>query len=81
MESQVKDLLSKGIIGESDSPWSSPAILVPKKSPHDKQKWRMCIDFRSLNAVTKFQSYPLRHVEDTIACLHGSRFFFGLRLF
>jgi hypothetical protein len=32
MENQIPDLLGKGIIREIDSPWSSPAILVPKKS-------------------------------------------------
>jgi hypothetical protein len=74
MENQVKDLLSKVIIRESDSPWSGAAILVPKKSPHGKQKWHMCIDFKSPNAVTKFQAYQLPHVEDMISCLHGSRF-------
>jgi hypothetical protein len=32
MKAQVDDMLRKGVIRESTSPWSAPAILVPKKS-------------------------------------------------
>jgi hypothetical protein len=55
MENQVQDLLGKGIINrDSDSSCSSPAIMTPKKSLDGKQKWRMCIDFRTLYTVTEF---------------------------
>jgi hypothetical protein len=39
MENQMPDVLGKGIIQEIDSPWSSPAILVPKKSLDGTQQW------------------------------------------
>ena len=35
------------------------AILVPKPSPDGKSKFRFCVDFRALNSVKKFDSYPL----------------------
>jgi hypothetical protein len=52
LNTQVKDMLNKGIIEESSSPWSATAILVPKKSQDGKPKYRFCVDFRALNAVT-----------------------------
>jgi hypothetical protein len=81
MENQVQDLLDNGMIRGSDSPWTSTAIWAPKKSLDGKQKWRICIDFGALKAVTKFHVFPLPRVEDTISCLHGSLFLGGNRLF
>ena len=42
MKAQVKEMLDKGVIRESNSPWSAPAILVPKKSLDGKTKFRFC---------------------------------------
>jgi hypothetical protein len=52
-------MLDKGVIRESKSPWSAPAILVKKKSPDGKPKFRFCVDFRALKSVTKVDTYPL----------------------
>jgi hypothetical protein len=68
-------MLDKNIIRESQSPWSAPAILAPKKSLDGKPKYRFCVDFRALNAVTKFDSYPLPTFEETTSNLHGSKYF------
>jgi hypothetical protein len=59
MQAQVEKMLEKGVIRESSSPWSASAILVPKKSVDGKPKYRFCVDFRALNSVAKFDSYPL----------------------
>jgi hypothetical protein len=75
MNDQIQDKLNKGIIDESSSPWSSPAILVPKKSEDAKPKYRFCVDFRSLNAVTQFDVYPFPLFHETISTLHGSKYF------
>jgi hypothetical protein len=75
MESQVQDMLKKGVIRESNSPWSAPVILVPKKSTDGKPKYRFCVDFRALNALTKFDSYPLPRFEETTSTLAGSKYF------
>ena len=75
MQRQVQDMLDKNVIRESQSPWSAPAILVPKKSLDGKPKYRFCVDFRALNAVTKFDSYPLPTFEETTSTLHGSQYF------
>jgi hypothetical protein len=75
MEEQVDNMLNRGVIRESTSPWSAPAILVPKKSSDGKQKYRFCVDYRALNKVTKFDSYPLPLLEDASSSLAGSQYF------
>ena len=74
MKSQIEKMLDKGVIRESNSPWSAPAILVPKKSPDGKPKFGFCVDFRALNSVIKFDPYPLPKFEET-STLYGSRYF------
>jgi hypothetical protein len=81
MKSQIRDMLDKGVIRERPSPWSGPAILIPKKSPDGKPKYRFCVDFRALNAVTKYDSYPLPIFEETVAKLHGCKYFSTLDCF
>jgi hypothetical protein len=73
MQKQVQDMLKKGVIRECKSPWSAAAILVPKKSLDGTPKFRFCVDFRALNAVTKFDSYPLPNFDETTSTLLGSR--------
>ena len=75
MKSQIEKMLEKGIIRQSNSPWSTPAILVPKKSLDGRPKFRFCVDFRALNAVTKFDPYPLPVFEETTSSLFGSKYF------
>ena len=75
MESQVRDMLQKGVIEPSSSPWAAPATLVPKKSPDGRPKYRFCVDFRALNAVTQFDTYTLLVFEEAVATLHGSKYF------
>ena len=75
MENQIETMLRKGVIEASSSPWSSPVILVPKKSLDGKPKYRFCVDFRALNAVTQFDTYLLPVFEETVSTLHGSKYF------
>jgi hypothetical protein len=75
MDNQIQDMLNRGIIEESSSHWSSPAILVPKKSQDGKPKYQFCVDFRALNAVTQFDVYPLHLFDETVSTLHGSKYF------
>ena len=48
LKTQLNELLKKGLIRPSSSPWGCPAIFVKKKD----QSLRMCVDYRPLNAVT-----------------------------
>lgn len=65
----VNDLLSKGIIRESESEYSSPIILVKKKDGSD----RMCVDYRALNRITVKDRYPLPLIDDHIDRLGGRK--------
>jgi hypothetical protein len=56
---QLNELLKKGLIRPSSSPWGRPAIFVKKKD----QSLRMCVDYRPLNAVTVKNKYPLPHID------------------
>ena len=69
MKTQVENMLRKGVIRPRSFPWSAPAILVHKRSPNGKLKFGFCVDFRALNSVTNFDSYPLPVFEQTIAIL------------
>ena len=75
MNRHVQKMLDKGVISPSHSPWSSPAVLVPKKSENGVPKYRFCVDFRAVNPVTKYDSYPLPRFEETTSTLSGSKYF------
>ena len=75
MEGLVRTMLKKGVIEPSTSPWSTPAILVPKKSPDGRPKYRFCVDCRALNKITQFDTYPLPNFEETVSTVHGSQYF------
>lgn len=71
IEEHVTDMLNRGIIQPSVSPWSSPIILVKKKDGTD----RFVVDFRRLNSVTRKDSYPLPRIDDALDALNGTKFF------
>jgi hypothetical protein len=64
----VNELLAKGYIRCSFSPWAFPVLLVEKK---DGAK-RMCVDYRDLNAVTIKNKHPLPRIEDLFDQLQGA---------
>ena len=64
-------MLEHGIIRPSSSPWASRVILVRKKD----QSFRFAVDYRSLNDVTKRDSYPLPDVKDILDKLNGCEYY------
>ncbi len=64
------------IIKRSNSQWSSPIVIVPKK---DGTK-RFCVDYRQLNKILKMNSYPLPNIGDIWPALHGATMFTTLDL-
>jgi hypothetical protein len=71
LKKQIDELLEKGYIRPSTSPWAAPVLFVEKK---DGTK-RMCIDYRSLNEVTIKNKYPLPRIEDLFDQLRGASVF------
>ncbi len=47
---QVNELLEAGIIEPAASEWAAPLIVVPKPTRNGLKEWRMCVDYRGLNA-------------------------------
>ena len=76
IDRQVDEMLEKGIIQESVSPWSSPVVLVKKKDG----SFRFCVDFRKVNKVTKVDSFPMPLVADALDSLAGASVFSVLDL-
>jgi hypothetical protein len=71
LENQVNDMIQKGWIRPSDSPWSSP-VLFTKKS---NGKLRLCVDYRRINTLTKPDAYQLPRIDDNLDRLGGSQYF------
>ena len=71
-KTEFQSLLRAGIIRPSDSPWSSPLHLVPKKKPDE---WRACGDYRTLNSISKPDRYPLPHISTITQKCYGKKIF------
>src|SRR5207244_11951293 len=71
LKKQLRELQQKGYIRPSSSPWGAQVLFVKKKDG----SLRMCIDYRSLNAVTIKNKYPLPRIEDLFDQLKGAKFF------
>jgi hypothetical protein len=70
LKTQLQDLLEKGFIRPSSSPWECLAIFVKKD-----QTLRMCVDYRPLNEVTIKDKYPLPRINILFDQLTGARVF------
>jgi hypothetical protein len=68
---QFEELLKKGYIFPSVSPWGAPVLFVKKKDG----TLRLCIDFRQLNKVTIKNKYSFPSVDDLFEQLKVVRIF------
>ena len=65
---QLQELLDKGFIRPSTSPWGTPVLFAKKKD----KTLRLCIDYRQLNRVTIKNRYPLPRIDDLFNQLRGA---------
>nr|XP_013996221.1 unnamed protein product [Salmo salar] len=75
-DTAIVDMLRADFIEPSDSPWSAPVVMVPKKGG----KLRFCVDYRGLNSVTTKDSYPLPRIDESLDHVRGSSWFSSLDL-
>jgi hypothetical protein len=68
---QLKEMMDKGYIRPSVSPWGAPVLFVKKKD----DTLRLCIDYRQLNKVTIKNKYPLPRIDDLFDQLGGASIF------
>jgi hypothetical protein len=68
---QLNELMDKGLIRPSSSPWGCPALFMKKKD----QSLRLCVDYRTLNVVNIKNKYPLPRIDILFDQLTGAKVF------
>nr|GFC46804.1 putative reverse transcriptase domain-containing protein [Tanacetum cinerariifolium] len=71
LKDQLQELLERGFIRPSVSPWCAPVLFVKKKDG----SMRLCIDYRELNKITIRNCYPLPRIDDLFDQLQGAMHF------
>ena len=72
----MQELLEKGFIRPSVSPWGAPVLFVKKKDG----TLRLCVDYRQLNKMTVKNNYPLPIIDDLFEQLKGASVFSKINL-
>jgi transposase InsO family protein len=76
LKRQLTELIEKGYIQPSKSPYGAPVLFVPKKNG----KLRFCVDYRALNKITVKNRYPLPRIDELLDRLQGAQYFSKLDL-
>ena len=71
LKMQLQELLDKGYIRSSVTPWGAPMLFVKMKDG----TFRMCIDYRQLNKLTIKNRYPLPRIDDLFDQVRGASVF------
>jgi len=73
---QIEEMLTQGIIRESDSPYCSPLWIVPKKpDASGKKKFRLVVDYRNLNEITINDKFPIPNMDEILGKLGKCQYF------
>ena len=71
VDKELDKMEAQGIIEPSDSPWSSPLVIVTKKTGDI----RVCVDYRAINNVMRKSAIPLPRIQKCLDSLSGSKYF------
>ncbi|KAL6179594.1 hypothetical protein ACLB2K_051107 [Fragaria x ananassa] len=71
LKTQLQELVDKGFIQPSMSPWGAPVLFVKKKD----DTMRLCVDYRKLNYVMVKNKYHLPRIDDLFDQLRGTTVF------
>lgn len=78
---EIEEMLKQGIIKPSTSPWNAPVLCVPKKpDPNGNKRYRIVVDFRALNTITKSFIYPIPLINEILDNIGESSYFSSLDL-
>jgi len=76
LKRQLENLLEKGFIRPSKSPYAAPVLFAKKKDG----TLRMCVDYRALNKITIKNKYPIPRIDEMLDQLYGANIFSRLDL-
>jgi len=68
---ELGDMLASGVIEQSMSAWASPVVLAKKPDG----SYRFCIDYRTVNAVSNSDAFPVPAIKDALDSLRGATCF------
>jgi len=77
LKTQLTDLMNKGFIRPSVSPFGAPVLFVHKK----EGTLRLCVDYRALNKATIKNRYPLPRIDELMDQLAGAKYFTKIDLY
>ena len=81
VERQTQELLERGIIKPSKSPWNAPIWVGPKKlDASGETKWRLVIDYRRLNSITVEDRVPMPNIQEILDNIGNASIFSTLDL-
>ena len=76
LRKQMEFYISRGFWRPSTSPYAAPILFAPKtREDGTLEGWRLCVDYRKLNAITKQDKFPLPNPETLVAQLQGTQYF------
>ena len=76
LRKQMEYYLPRGFWRPSSSPYAAPILFAPKlRADGTFDGWRLCVDYRKLNAITKQDKFPLQNPKVLIAQLSGAKYF------
>jgi hypothetical protein len=72
-KSEINELLKKGLIRKSSSPWSCAAFYVENAVEKERGVPRLVINYKPLNKIFQWIRYPIPYKHDLIRRIQGSK--------